>query len=211
LPQNVVSPEDMEDIFDFLSEPNADVVDTMIEKIEAPEEEPPEWEEAAQRFPADKTDNIIWAYLKGIGRVPLLTGEEEYDIAKRIEIGENKIRTLLFGAPQAIAEMEELSTQLKKGAVNIVDVLKNIDRMNYTKEDVEQYKEKTIALIAALRDQLRPEISVQMRLADPFTKKQLEKKRKGLEAKTEENLTNLNLHKKVLEEITRRVVKRLWR
>ena len=81
--------------------------------------------------------------------------------------------------------------------------------MNYTKEDVEQYKGKTIALIAALRDQLRPEISVQMRTADPFTKKQLEKKRKGLEAKTEETLTNLNLHKRVLEEITRRVVKRL--
>ena len=209
LPQNIVSPEDIEDIFDFLSEPNVDVVDTMREKIEAPEEEQREWEEAAQRFPAEKTDNIIWAYLKGIGRVPLLTGEEEYDIAKRIEIGENKIRTLLFEAPQAIAEMEELSTQLKKGAVNIVDVLKNIDGMNYTKEDVEQYKEKTIALIAALRDQLRPEISVQMRTADPFTKKQLEKKRKGLEAKTEETLTNLNLHKKVLEEITRRVVKRL--
>jgi RNA polymerase primary sigma factor len=209
LPQNIVSPEDMEEIFDFLSEPNVDVVETMREKIEAPEEEQREWEKAAQAFPAEKTNNIIWAYLKSIGRVPLLTGEEEQDIARRIKIGGNKIRTLLFEAPHAIAEVVKLSTQLKKGAVNIVDVLKNIDGMNYTKEDVEQYKEKTIALIAALREQLRPEIRAQLGKTDPFTKMQLEKERKGLEAKTEETLTNLNLHKKVLEEITRRIVKRL--
>jgi RNA polymerase primary sigma factor len=211
LPQNIVSPEDIEDIFDFLSESNIDVVDTMKEKVEVPEEEQREWEEAAERFPAEKTDNIIWAYLKDIGRVSLLTGEEEYDIAKRIEIGENKIRTLLFELPQAIAELQELSTQLKKSAVNIIDVLKNIDEMNYTKKDEEQYKKKTITLIASLRNQFekRLEIRKQMRKTDPFTKKQLEKKRKVLEAKAEETLTNLNLHKKVLEEITRRIVKRL--
>ena len=67
LPQNICSPEDVEDIFDFLSESNIDVVDTMKEKIEAPGEEQREWEEV-KRFPAEKTDNIIWAYLKDIGR-----------------------------------------------------------------------------------------------------------------------------------------------
>ena len=49
LPQNIVSPEDIEDIFDFLSESNIDVVDTMKEKVETPEEEQREWEE--EQFP----------------------------------------------------------------------------------------------------------------------------------------------------------------
>ena len=109
-----------------------------------------EWEET-ERFPAEKTDNIIWAYLKDIGRVSLLTSEEEYDIAKRIEEGESKIRGLLFELPQAIAELQELSTQMKKDAVNIIDVLKNIDEMNYTKKDEEEYKKKTVTLINASR------------------------------------------------------------
>jgi len=39
LPQNLFSPEDIEDIFDFLSESNIDIVDTMKEKTEAPAEE----------------------------------------------------------------------------------------------------------------------------------------------------------------------------
>jgi RNA polymerase primary sigma factor len=209
LPQNICSPEDIEDIFNFLPESNIDVVDTMKEKIEAPEEEQREWEEV-KRLPAEKTDTIIWAYLKDIGRVSLLTSEEEYDIAKRIEVGENKIRGLLFELPQAIAELQELSTQLKKGAVNIRKVLKNIDEMNYTKKDEEEYKKKTVALIGALKNQFekRQQLKEEMRKTDPFTKKQLEKK-KALEEKMEETSANLNLHKKVLEAIKRRIVKRL--
>ncbi len=210
LPQNICSPEDIEDIFDFLSESNIDVVDTMKEKVEAPEEEQREWEEV-ERFPAEKTDNIIWAYLKDIGRVSLLTSEEEYDIAKRIEVGENKIRGLLFELPQAIAELQELSTQIKKGGVNIIDVLKNIDEMNYTKKDEEEYKKKTVTLINSLKNQFekRQQLKKDMRKTDPFTKKQLEKKKKALEEKMEETSGNLNLHKKVLEEITRRIIKRV--
>jgi RNA polymerase primary sigma factor len=210
LPQNICSPEDIEDIFDFLSESNIDVVDTMKEKIEVPEEAEREWEEA-ERFPAEKTDNIIWAYLKDIGRVSLLTSEEEYDIAKRIEVGENKIRTLLFEMPQAIAELQDLAVQLKKGAVNVVDVLKNIDELNYTKKDEEQHKKKTVSLIGTLKNQFekRLDLRKQMRRASAVTKKQLEKKRVQAEAKIEETLVNLNLHKKVLDEITRRIIKQL--
>ena len=178
LPQNIGSPEDIEDIFDFLSESNIDVVDTMKEKIEAPGEEQREWEEV-KRFPAEKTDNIISAYLKDIGRVSLLTSEEEHDIAKRTEVGENKIRGLLFELPQAIGELQELSTQIKKGGVNIIDVLKNIDEMNYTKKDEEEYKKKTVTLISSLKNQFekRQQLKKEMRKTDPFTKKQLEKKK----------------------------------
>ncbi len=210
LPQNIFSPEDIEDIFDFLSESNIDVVETIKDKIETAEEEPHEWEEV-ERFPTEKTDNIIWAYLKDIGRISLLSSDEEYDIAKRIEEGEGRIRGLLFEMPQALAELHELVAQIKKDAVNIIDILKNIDEMNYTKKDEEQYKKKTITLANSLKGlyekkgemkrQLKPEV-------DEFTRKQTEKKLHATETKIDEVLTNLNLQKKVLEEITRRVQKR---
>jgi Sigma-70 factor, region 1. len=45
LPTNIFSAEDIEDIFDFLSESNIDIVDTIKEKIETPEEETQEWGE----------------------------------------------------------------------------------------------------------------------------------------------------------------------
>jgi RNA polymerase primary sigma factor len=130
LPQNIFSAEDIEDIFDFLSESNIDIVETIKEKVETPEEETPEWGEA-ERFPSERTDNIIWAYLKDIGRVSLLTSDEEYTIAKKIEEGERKIRNLLFDLSHAIHELQEIASHLKKDTVNIIDVIKNIDEMNY--------------------------------------------------------------------------------
>ncbi len=213
LPQNIFSPEDIEDIFDFLSESNIDVVETIKEKIETGgEEEQREWEET-ERFPTEKTDNIIWAYLKDIGRISLLSSDEEYDIAKHIEDGERKIRSLLFDMPPAIAELQDLASQIKKETVNIIDVVKNIDEMNYTKKDEEQYKKRTITLTNSLKNlhEKKEELKKQVktRRIDEFTKKQAEKKLVATDNKIEDTLTNLNLQKKILEEITRKVEKRV--
>jgi len=76
LPQNIFSAEDIEDIFDFLSESNIDIVETIKEKSWNTGRRDQEWGEV-ERFPSERTDNIIWAYLKIIGRVSLLTSEEE--------------------------------------------------------------------------------------------------------------------------------------
>jgi RNA polymerase primary sigma factor len=208
LPQNIFSPEDIEDIFDFLSESNIDIVETIKEKIETPEEEAPEWGEM-ERFPSERTDNIIWAYLKDIGRVSLLTSDEEYTIAKRIEEGEGKIRNLLFNMPQAIRELQEIGSQLKKETVNIIDVIKNIDEMNYTKKDEDKYKKKTLSLINSVKSfyEKREEIQRKLETEDEFQRKQYEKKLKVIEHKTEETLVGLNLNKKILEEIIRKIEK----
>jgi RNA polymerase primary sigma factor len=208
LPQNIFSPEDIEDIFDFLSESNIDIVETIKEKAETPEEETPEWGDM-ERFPSERTDNIIWAYLKDIGRVSLLTSDEEYLIAKRIEEGEGKIRNLLFDLPQAIRELQEIGSQIKKETINIIDVIKNIDEMNYTKKDEEKHRKKTLSLINNVKSlyEKKEELLEKLTIEDEFQRKQYEKKLKAMEAKTEETLISLNLNKKVLEEIIRKIEK----
>ncbi|MCX5798860.1 MAG: sigma-70 family RNA polymerase sigma factor [Proteobacteria bacterium] len=197
-------------IFDFLSESNIDIVETIKEKVETPEEETQEWGEA-EKFPSERTDNIIWAYLKDIGRVSLLTSDEEYRIAKKIEEGERKIRNLLFDLPQSVRELQEIASQLKKETANIIDVIKNIDEMNYTKKDEEKYKKKTISLINNLKSFYEKKVVIQKKSvgADEFSKKQNEKKLKGIESKIDEILTNLKLNKKILEEIIRKIGRQL--
>jgi len=210
LPQNIFSPEDIEDIFDFLSESNIDIVETIKEKVEVPEETTHEWTET-EKFPSERTDNIIWSYLKDIGKVSLLTSDEEYTIAKKIEEGERNIRNLLFDLPQAIKELQEIGILLKKESLNIIDVLKNIDEMNYTKKDEEKYKKRTITLINNVKNlfEKKEELKKAISMSEGGQKKQYEKKLKALEAKIDENLLNLNLNKKVLEEIIRKVSKEI--
>ena len=80
--------------------------------------------------------------------------------------------------PQAIAELQELAAQIKKDAVNIIDVVKNIDEMNYTKKDEEQYKKRTITLANSLKSlyEKKDEANGQTAAADEFTRKQAEKR-----------------------------------
>ncbi len=210
LPQNIFSPEDIEDIFDFLSESNIDIVETIKEKVEPPEETTQEWTEA-EKFPSERTDNIIWSYLKDIGRVSLLTSEEEYTIAKKIEDGERKIRNLLFDLPQAIKELQEIGIQLKKENINIIDVIKNIDEINYTNKDEEKYKKRTITLISNVKNlyEKREELKKNIIKSEGSQKKQYEKRLKALEEKIDENLLNLSLNKKVLEDIIRKVARQI--
>jgi RNA polymerase primary sigma factor len=243
LPQNIFTPEDLEDIFDFLSESNIDIVETIKEKA-APEEETQEWGEI-EKFPSERTDNIIWSYLKDIGRVSLLTSEEEYHIAKKIEEGERKIRNLLFDLPQAVRELHDISVQLRKDNVNIIDVIKNIDEINYTKHDEEKYKKRAITLIASIKHYFDRKMEIQNKIAkllkaeeqrkkakketkagkkktkdtirkistkprkNDILKEQYEKKLASATQKIEENLINLNLNKKILEDIIRKIGKQL--
>lgn len=209
LPQNLFSPEDIEDIFDFLSESNIDVVETIKEKIEAaPEEEAQEWSDA-ERFPSERTDNIIWAYLKDIGRVSLLTSEEEYIIAKKIEEGERKIRSLLFSLTHAIMELQEIGSLLKKETLAVPDVVKNIDEMNYSKKDEEKYRKRIMSLISNMKTlhDKRQEMLQIISEVSKSAKKQYEKKYTLIDKKIEETLVSLDLNKKIIDEMIKRISK----
>ena len=210
LPHNIFSPEDIEDIFDFLSESDIDIVETIKEKVVSPEEENPDWG-GIEKFPSERADNIIWAYLKDIGRVSLLTSDEEYHIAKKIEEGEKKAKNILFELPQAVNELQEIGQQLKEETVNIVDVINNIDEMNYTQKDEEKYKKKTISFIKNIKSLhvKKEEIKNKLPETDEPSRKELKKDLKMIENKIEEILLNLKLNKKVLVEIIRKITQQV--
>jgi RNA polymerase primary sigma factor len=210
LPHSILSPEDVEDTSDSFSESNIDVVEAIQTKADAHEEEGPDWGEP-EKLPSEKSDNIIWTYLKDIGHVALLTPDEEYGIAKTIQEGERRAKNILFELPQAVHELLEISQQLKDGALNIVDVINDIDKMNYAQADVEKYKKKTIAsikTIGGLHDRKEESIG-KMPGTDESDRKKLASDLKVIENRTEEVLLDLRLDKKVLAEIIRKIARQV--
>jgi RNA polymerase primary sigma factor len=210
LPHNIFSPEDIEDVFDFLSEADIDIVETIQEKAESHEEESSDWGEA-EKLPSERTDNIIWAYLKDIGRVSLLTPDEEQHIAKKIEEGERTAKNILFELPQAVNELMEICQQLKEETINIADVINSIDEINYIQKDEEKYKKKTISSIKSIKSlhDKKNEIKNKLSAADKASSKELTKELRRLEGKLEDVLLGLKLNKKILVEIIRKIARQM--
>jgi len=97
LPDEVVTPEILDTIYSKLRGFEVEIVEAPdLERVKQPEPEAPqEQEEETGRL--DILDDPVQMYLRQMGKVPLLTREQEVEICKRIEEGETEARRILFG------------------------------------------------------------------------------------------------------------------
>jgi len=134
LPEEVVSSEEIDDILLMLGENDIKIVDQEEKAATIPDEEkdsansPPgaivkdedddEGEEFEKVFETagveTRMGDPVKMYLHEMGRIPLLTREQEIAIAKRIEAGEFKVEKAVFGAALGFQELHNLFTDIIK-------------------------------------------------------------------------------------------------
>ncbi len=161
LPENVVSPDDIEDVLQKLDASNIHVADSDERLIEqaaaiATDDEDAGDEDLELDLSAgalEKTNDPVRLYLREMGVVPLLTREGEVAIAKRIERGQIKTQKAIARSPIAVAELLKIGDELAAHTINIREVVNFSEQAELAGEEdkADEYREWTIEGIENIR------------------------------------------------------------
>src|SRR5678810_469591 len=149
LPDNVVSPDDIEDVLQKLEGSNIPVADsderlleqaaaTVAEEDEEALDEDIELDLSAGAL--EKTNDPVRLYLREMGVVPLLTREGEVAIAKRIERGPLKTQKAIARSPMAVRAPLKIGHALEANRATRRDVVPFTARAEFT-GDVDKAEE----------------------------------------------------------------------
>ncbi len=112
-----VNPDEIDGLFEEITAAGIEVIDE--QKEEKPEGEPEEEQE--EPIPDGLSlDDPVRMYLKEIGRVPLLSMEQEKSLAMRIEAGELELQKNGTADSRLVADGEEAKRQLTEANLRLV-------------------------------------------------------------------------------------------
>src|ERR671916_755759 len=163
LPDNIVSPDDIEDVLQKLEGsgvPVADSDERLIEQatvVIAPEDLDGELDEDIEldlsAGALEKTNDPVRLYLREMGIVPLLTREGEVSIAKRIERGQIKTQKAISRSPIAVKELCKLGEELEAGRLSIRDYVTFSEQAELTGQEdkADEYLRWTLEGIENIR------------------------------------------------------------
>jgi RNA polymerase primary sigma factor len=167
LPDNIVSPDDIEDVLQKLEGSNITVTDSderlievaaaavVSDELDEVLDEDLELDLSAGAL--EKTNDPVRLYLREMGIVPLLTREGEVSIAKRIERGQIKTQKAISRSPIAVNELCRLGDELDAGRLQIRDFVNFSEQAELTGQEdkADEYLRWTLEGVENIRKVFR--------------------------------------------------------
>ena len=159
--EDSILPQDLQEVLERLGTAEAGAEGSLIEDVSSSaasgdEDGEPVAEDVALDLSAgefDKGADPVRLYMREMGRVPLLTRDQEVAIAKRIEWGQNRAQKAITRSPVAVAELLKIGDELEAGSLAIRDVVSFSDQMEAEEQDdkAPEYLQWTIEGIQNVR------------------------------------------------------------
>jgi RNA polymerase primary sigma factor len=211
LPDEVVSSEEIDDILLMLGENDIKIVEQEEKSATIPDDEKEvgsqvpggvivkdEDEDEGEEFEKPfeiagvetRMGDPVKMYLHEMGRIPLLTREEEIAIAKRIEAGEFKVEKAVLGSALGFQELHELFTDILKKRKTLQETI-----------DLDPYAEMPSI----------PEKQIYSKIHKKSSKlKGLEKQIKNLQHKVSLRSIPAEKHKQLVEQLDVKLIDLIW-
>ncbi|MBP7735801.1 MAG: RNA polymerase sigma factor RpoD [Spirochaetes bacterium] len=135
LPDKLLNSEKIDDVFILLNQLGIEMVEESTRKDQSLPGVKKKSSTASKKSLSTQTetshvDDPIRLYLKEIGKVSLLSGDQEVDLAKRIEEGEILIEETVYNSSLLINDLIKNYSKIKSGKIKLTDVLK-VNRLYY--------------------------------------------------------------------------------
>ena len=198
LPDDIVTPEDLDKVLTKLRNLEVEIIDPAeVDRAKQPDAEE---EEESSRF--DILDDPVRMYLRQMGKVPLLTREQEVEICKRIEEAEHESRRIIyslgFTGKEHIALAEKLIATPPKERFDRVIVDKLVDN----REKHLKHLRRMIRKMSGLDEQIDALFCDWQKAANKRQRSRLFTKFKRLDKKLQSNFPRFRYKQKVIEEMT---------
>ena len=198
LPDDIVTAEDLDHVYTKLRNLEIEVIDPA--EVDRGKQFDVADEEEGGRF--DILDDPVRMYLRQMGKVPLLTREQEVEICKRIEEAENETRRIVYGfgftGKEHIALAEKLIAVPPKERFDRVIVDKLIENRERHIRDLRRLVKK----VRALDDEVDEKFSEWQQAAKPQQRTRLQNLFRRLEKKLQASFPRFHYKQKVIDEIT---------
>jgi RNA polymerase primary sigma factor len=141
LPQDVASPADIRAALDSFEDLDIKVLEevpsadgTEVEVEGETREEPEEAAEAPAETVGESSDPVR-LYLKEMGNFQLLSREQEVEIAKRIEAGENEVEEEVLGSPITLERVMALAQAILSGEADLREIYEESEEPSSDSEE----------------------------------------------------------------------------
>jgi RNA polymerase primary sigma factor len=192
LPDKLLNSEKIDDVFILLNQLGIEVVEESTRKDQSlpgvrKKSTPSAKKNLSTQTETSHVDDPIRLYLKEIGKVSLLSGDQEVDLAKRIEEGEILIEETVYKSSLLINDLIKNYSKIKSGKIKLTDVLK-VNRLYYfSSVDLDKLEKKfheTMKVIIE-NDNRILQFGNKLKKVDPESKKAEEYREKIENAKVE--------------------------
>ncbi len=210
LPQDVSSPGDLRAALESFEDMDIKVLDEVPSdnaevETEADAKEEPE-EEAVDNL--SESSDPVRLYLKEMGNFQLLTREQEVEIAKRIEAGEQEVEEEVLKSPIMLEHIIHIGERVEAGEADLRDIFEEAEETDSDEEKGpeadEAQREKLLGFtrkLTKLRERIEETEKELRAKPGPRRKPKLEKQLSRLRQLVKEKLKEMQLSPRVEEAV----------